>query len=344
MANEQLASILDRSGHPATVAWAHDGVGALGELPDPELAIEAAGQLGNVAALVAVSQPKPLRKAAAAALHKLKSRGVKVQTPVPARSFTLSAEAVHLAPRAFLSVPNELGNHHLVLTATDTTGSCIMELIIAGDTAQDHHGHASRSELRSFWRALETDASMQEVPFTTGLHLGFAAVQGKHAHGWDHLLEKLDGEMISAAKRVVIAVDAIPEVEEAPTTWALPARLVPPKVVAEALDAMAEKASPDVIEEWSKHFATQALDVGRDGFLKAAQVNARVFSVLGRKVSAAKMLALADSISGGIAGAEVQGVIVALNFAVLQESQHRQDEQRKDLDAMMKMIGNQGGE
>ena len=73
--NDALAAILDRSGDPATVAWAHEGKGALAALPDPQLAIAAAGALGNVAALQSVNAPKDLRKAASAALHKLKSRG-----------------------------------------------------------------------------------------------------------------------------------------------------------------------------------------------------------------------------------------------------------------------------
>ncbi|MBM4368385.1 MAG: hypothetical protein FJ102_19380, partial [Deltaproteobacteria bacterium] len=64
MAHPQLASILDRTGHAATVAWAHDGEGNLAALPDADLAVDAAVALGNAAALQAVQAPKNLRKLA----------------------------------------------------------------------------------------------------------------------------------------------------------------------------------------------------------------------------------------------------------------------------------------
>ncbi len=159
MADPRLASILDRSGDPATVAWAHDGEGALVSLADPELAIAAAGELGNITALQSVTEPKSLRKAAAAALHRLKSRGVRVEDKAPANTFTLAREALVITPRAFLSGPNPLGNCHMVLTATDAEGSCIVELIVGGSRVQAEHGHASRKELRGFWNARGADTA-----------------------------------------------------------------------------------------------------------------------------------------------------------------------------------------
>ena len=90
--NPVVAALLDRSGDPASVAWVHDGVGELAALPDPDAALAAAVEVGNTAALQAVAAPKALKKAAAAALHKLRSRGVKVEAAVAPRAFSLGKE------------------------------------------------------------------------------------------------------------------------------------------------------------------------------------------------------------------------------------------------------------
>ena len=345
MPNERLASILDRSGDAPTVAWAHEGVGTLTALPDPELAIEAAAALGNTAALASVQQPKNLRKLAAASLHKLRSKGVRVEVAAVPKSFTLAGEAVTMPPRAFLSVPNELGNHHLILTATDNTGSCIMELIVGGEKLQDHHGHASRSELRSFWKEIQNDGTMKEIPFLVGLHLGLQAVRGQRAHGWEHLIEKLDKGSVPAAERVAIQIDSVPQIAELADvdSWGLPAGLVPGKVVAAALSAMPKDTTGDEGRSWSVQFATEALSAARPAFAAAARKNAQVFSVLGHRVSASKSLEIAEAIDAGAAGGSFPEMIIAVNFAVLREMQHRQVEQRQDLDAMMQALGRQGG-
>src|SRR5687768_5615412 len=100
-------SILDRTGDAATVAWAHEGTGDLAKLPDPHLAIAAAAALGNAKALQSVTTgPKELRKAASAALHRLRSRGVKVETRVESRTAGLGRESVDIPSRAFLSLPD----------------------------------------------------------------------------------------------------------------------------------------------------------------------------------------------------------------------------------------------
>lgn len=221
-----------------------------------------------------------------------------------------------------------------------------MELVIAGEKVKDHHGHASRSELRSFWKELENDRAMKEIPFLTGLHLGLDAIRGQRAHGWDHLVEKLEKGMVAAAERIVIQVDAVPEIEETNPGegWALPADLVPGKVVAAALEAMPQNATGDEGEDWQTHYAGEALEAARPAFAAAARKNARVFSVLGRNISAAKSLALAEAIESGAHGGDFPEMVIAVNFAVLGEMQHQQNEQKKDLDAMMQYVGKQGAE
>src|SRR5262245_17410281 len=96
-----VRAILDRTGDEATVAWAHDGTGDVSKLPDPLLAIAAAAALGNVKALQSVQGPKELRKAAAAALHKLRSTGVKVEEKVAPRAVGLGKEVIDIPARAF---------------------------------------------------------------------------------------------------------------------------------------------------------------------------------------------------------------------------------------------------
>lgn len=347
MSKELLAAILDRSADAASVAWAHQGVGNLAALPNPEVAIEAALSLGNVAALTGVQQPKALRKLAAAALHKLKSKGVKVEAKLPPKSFTLSAESVNIAPRAFLSVPNALGNHHLVLTSTDRTGSCIMEFVIGGDKFEDHHGHASRSELRQFWKELEGDTAMREVPFATGLRLGLDAIGEKRSHGWEHLLEKVDAATLSAAKQNATLDAGVRELEDV-VQWLLPAWLVPAGVVAHALatqpDQMNENGAPSAaFVEWIESTTAAALAEAGPALAAAARVNQRIFEVLGRESSAARMIALANAIDQGLADGTTEEVKQAVLTAISLELQHRQAEQEADVQAMMKMIGSQRG-
>ena len=84
-----LAAVVDRSGDPAMVAWAHDGVGELAGLANVDVAVAAAVALRNVAALQAAAErgPKVTRKAAAAGLHRLRSAGVSIPSaPAEARA------------------------------------------------------------------------------------------------------------------------------------------------------------------------------------------------------------------------------------------------------------------
>lgn len=344
MPDPRLSSILDQSGHAATVAWAHRGEGDVASLPDPELAIAAAAELGNVAALQAVQGAKALRKSAAAALHRLKSKGVKVVDAAPARSFSLTREQLDVPPRAWIGTPSAMGNCHLVLTATDFDGSCIMELIVGGDKVQDQHGHAARNELRRFWKDMDADPSLREVPFALGLKLADSVVTGRSIHGWDHFLSKVSPATLASARLADAARHALPDDGGPAEGWVLPAWLVPGKVVEQTLANMPQ-GDADVAEEgWLEASLTDLLDAtSRERFAAAADQAATIFSAVGKSSSAESARSVASRLRAGEPASAFSELRSALLVATFQEIQHRQEEQRKDLDAMMQRIGRQGG-
>jgi hypothetical protein len=325
MPDPRLVSILDQSGDAATVAWAHQGVGSLVSLADPELAIAAAAELGNVAALQSVTEPKALRKAASAALHRLKSRGVKVADSTQVRSFSLTREQLDVPPRAWLGAPGPMGNHHLVLTATDYDGSCIMEVIVGGDKVQDQHGHAGRNELRRFWKEMETDPTLTEVPFVVGLHLADEAVRGKSVHGWDHFLSKVAPATLASARLVDPMRHALADDGAAPQDWLLPAWLVPGRALDLAIAAIPDGDVDVSNESWLEQGLEVALaDASRLRFAAAADQSARVYALLGRTANAASARSVADRLRAGEPAASFPELRTAVLFAAFQEVQRRQ--------------------
>lgn len=342
MADPRLASILDRTGDAATVAWAHDGQGDVASLADPELAIAAAAELGNVAALQAVSAPKALKKSAAAALHKLKSRGVKVAAAPPPVAFTLGRDVLDVQPRAFLGAPNALGNCHLLLTSTDRESSCIMELIFGGDHLQDSHGHASRGELRKFWREIEADVSVTEIPFLAGLHLGDRLVQGRRIHGWDHFLGKVAPALLAQARLADPLAHARPETGAEAEAFVLPSAVVAPKVVDQLVKDLPGEVNPGD-EGWIDAGVQAALaDGGRERFAAAAERIAMVYRLLGRSASAASADATAARLrNADDACADLGSLRSAVLMAAFGELQHRQQQHDADMEALMQRLGNQ---
>ena len=164
MSDPTVLAIVNRSADVASVAWAHEGVGALASLPNPQAAIAAAAELGNVRALQSVQAPKDLRKAAAAALHKLKSKGMKVEEAPPPRAFTLTKEIVDLPSRAFFGLPDLEGDMELLLTTSDASGNCALGIILgAGRVKEVRHAHLGRGELREVWKQAEGRGDLAEM-------------------------------------------------------------------------------------------------------------------------------------------------------------------------------------
>lgn len=249
----RLASILDRSGDAATVAWAHDGQGALATLADPELAILAAERLGNVSALQSVTAPKDLRKSAAAALHRLRSQGVKVEEKVAPAAFTLTAEKVDLPSRAFLSIPDRDGEVELLLTASDQEGSCVLATIVGGPTLvrEARHAHLGRGELRTLWREVTDRGLHAELPFVAGLHFAERLLAPTGNHDWKHFLDHVPAGTLQSA-RILDPMAKVPEAsasEPATPKWMVPASLLDLKALQTAagslLEAMSSSQYPD---------------------------------------------------------------------------------------------------
>ncbi len=323
------------------MAWAHDGEGALATLADPELAIAAAGELGNIAALQSVTEPKALRKAAAAALHRLKSRGVRVEDKAPANTFTLAREALVVTPRAFLSAPNPLGNCHMVLTATDAEGSCIVELIVGGARVQDEHGHASRKELRGFWKQMEDDAMMTEVPFIAGLHLADRVVSGKAIHGWSHFISKVPPATLVSARLADPLRYARPDEGTEVAAWVLPGWTVNAKLVDTMVNAMPHQDT-GATEAWIDEGLTQALaGPSREAFAAAADFTALVFALLGEGASAADARSVAARLRAGEDASGFPQLRSAVLVAVMEEVNHRRSEKQRDIEAIMQRLGQQ---
>lgn len=344
MADPRLASILDRSGDPATVAWAHDGEGALTSLSEPELAIAAAGELGNVSALQSVSEPKVLRKAAAAALHRIKSRGVRVEEKAATNTFTLSREVLEVTPRAFMAAPNPLGNCHMVLTASDQEGSCIVELIVGGEKVQSEHGHASRKDLRGFWKQMEDDPMMAEVPFIAALHLADRVASGRSIHGWSHFMNKVAPATLVSARLADPLRYARPDDGSPAAGWILPGWSVNAKLV-DTMVKTTPNQDPEATEAWLSGGVAQVLEgAAREEFAMAADFAALVFGVLGEGASAADARSVATRLRAGEAAEAFPQLRSALLVAVMEELNHRRAEKQREIDAIMQRLGTQARE
>lgn len=268
MADPRLSTILDRSGDPATVAWAHEGAGVLSRLPDPKLAIEAAVALKNVNALaVAAEQPLPkeLRKAAGAGLHRLKSQGIK-PAAVAARSVVLGSEVVEGFFGAYLSLPDSSGEFEALLGAAEGAGASWTTVRFGGVDGLERlgHDHTSRSELRRIFREVDGRSDSVKVPFVLGLHLAARVAYGEE---WDHFLAHLPAELRAEAGRLSPLVGAPPARAEDPGLTAdaqlFPAEMVDFAVV-EAIAA--ERQAPEAPAISADVLQAAQARVAREGF------------------------------------------------------------------------------
>lgn len=330
--NPALASILDRSGHADTVAWAHEGRGNLAALPDPMLAIAAAAELGNTAALQSVTAPKDLRKAASAALHKLRSRGVKIEAAVAPRAFTLGRAEVAVPSRAFLSLPDLEGDLELLLTCTDGEGTCVLGVIIAGDgtVREARHAHMGRGELRDLWKQAEGRADLQELTFTAGLHFADLWLGG-HDHNYKHFLEHVPGHVLAVARALEPLTTARAPIDEEDTgldAWLAPASLLDEAAIASGTARTSDTlASPegagsdavsDAIEAIVRETASAAVtDANREKLVQAAELAAIAYRFHGRVRAAERLMQAASALQGGAVGADIAPVVNTTRLALL---------------------------
>jgi hypothetical protein len=197
-------------GSPA-LSWLREGGVALDalDLQTAHAAIEAASRLGLGDRLVQAregARDKVVRKAAGAALHRMRAAGVVVEEERSGSTWSMVAEEVELpAPTALLGYPEADGYFPYVLLTWGREGACVSAgLAGAGQGFRgDEHGHLSRSGARRMLDEVRRDHALIEVPFHAGLHLVESAMDqggGRRPHGWDHMMEKLDQAQKDAAR------------------------------------------------------------------------------------------------------------------------------------------------
>ncbi len=338
MSDPTVSAIVDRSADPASVAWAHDGVGNVAALPDPLAAITAAGLLGNAKALQAVAAPKELRKAASAALHKLKSKGIKIEEVAAPRAFTLAKEGFDLAPRAFLSLPDLQGDIELLVTTSDPTGNCALGMLLgAGGVKEMRHAHLGRGDLRDVWKQAQGRAEIAEIPFAVGLHYAerYATTSADHKHDWTHFLEHISAATLAGARALdpmTRVPEAVEEGEDPNPRWLAPLGALDESAlqagIADVVALMGNPGDDDsrdaALEAIYARTADTALADGDPAALaRAAELAAAAVAFHGRPRGAAMLSAQVDAILAGAAGSAVEGVAMGVRLLLLSQAQQQ---------------------
>lgn len=200
--NPEVTAIVNRSGAPSVVAWAHEGKGELAGLPNTEVAVAAAVALRNVAALQAAadSGPKAVRKVAAAGLHKLRSAGVAVPAPVvEPRAFTLEKEHLDVILRGFVGVPDDNGDLEVMLAVANEQGSAVMGVVLGGrsGTRDTQISFVDRAGVREVLKAT-VRYRRAEVPFAAALH--YAERFGQGHVDWRHFVNLVPEGLLASAR------------------------------------------------------------------------------------------------------------------------------------------------
>lgn len=334
---QALQAILDRTGDAATVAWAHDGQGDVSRLADPALAIVAAERLGNVAALQAVSAPKDLRKAASAALHRIKSRGVKFEEKVAPRAVVLGKEKSDLASRAFLSLPDREGDLELLLTASDDSGNCVLGMILGPDGAvrEVNHAHVNRSELRDLWKRAEGRPDHAELPFTSGLHYAEKWLGATH-HDWKHFCDHVASGTLQSA-RLLDPLQRAPAAEDTDAEggdWNLPARLLDEGAMGVGVQKLvgvlsspieeAPEAKNARLDDIVRDVADAALTARtRPQIARSAELTALALRFHKKGGAADRVADVARQVEAGVPGRDIDAVLHAVRLALVIEATGR---------------------
>ncbi len=328
-----VTAIVDRTADPASIAWAHEGTGALANLPDALAAIEAAGQIGNVVVLQTVNAPKDLKKAAALALHKARSRGLKIVAPANPVAFSLGREVIEVPSRAFLSLPDMEGEQELTITCTDTEGTCALGIIVSatGELREARHAHLNRAGLRDFWKQAEGRRDLAEVPFTAALAVALGVPGLVRDHAWMHFLEHVPAETLAQARALDLATAAagLPGHETdggaSAEGWLPPASLFGGDMLAATFRAITEKMTSgeeegtDADTELAAALDAAFTDEVRERFVAAARRAALAWRWHGRPEGAARLETLADNAASG-PGSSFPALVTAFRLAVGREA------------------------
>ncbi len=215
--------------HPAS-GWLQSGEG-LDELSliDALSAIEAArrSEAGErLAAARRTASSKRIRKAAGAALHRLKSSGVKVAATTSRQWVPRAGLDDVPPPRALLGLPDPSGGFPFVCIAFSREDGCACAgLASAGQGHSDaDHAHVTRSTARGILDGARRDQHLLDVPFHVALHFvqsAFAQGGRGHPHGWDHMIASVPEGVLTSARLLdplagqpaVLSEDALHDIE-----------------------------------------------------------------------------------------------------------------------------------
>jgi len=199
----------DRSN--ASVVWLIDGGDGLAEmdLDAALIAVEVARRTGQAARLMAAKKAsnKKVRKAAAKALHSLKSSGVDIPTEERQGSgWSLGTEQREIpSPVGLLGLPQGDGYFPFILLSHGDGGACVTAGVAgSGQGFQDSdHAHVGRSKAREIVANARKDHNLVEVPFHVALHFcerAFTEGGSKRPHGWDHMLSSVPEGIQNSAR------------------------------------------------------------------------------------------------------------------------------------------------
>ncbi|HJN78369.1 MAG TPA: hypothetical protein QGF58_30935 [Myxococcota bacterium] len=200
---------IDKAGVARLVEGGQTAVTAAIEAGDVALALEAAVQLELVGLLQGL-EGGPHRKLARKALHRLKSKGVAVETPTRTRTaFTLGSDAARVPPTSFVGPPSPEGYSEFFLAYTDEDGTCLLMGHFGGQEGLRglSHGHLSRGQLRSLKKDLAANGpGLVELPFSEAVgHMLPAlevakALTGRYPHEWDHFATHIPEGVMNSAR------------------------------------------------------------------------------------------------------------------------------------------------
>lgn len=332
--NPEVAAIVNRSGDPATVAWAHEGQGELAGLPNVEVAVSAAVALRNAAVLQAASErgPKVIRKAAAAGLHKLRSAGVAIPTaPIEARAFTLEKEQVDVMMRAYVGVPDDNGDLEVMLTLANEQGSGVVGVVLGGRTGcrDVQISFVNRSGVREVWKAAEK-YRRAEVPFVAALH--YVDRYASHHEDWRHFAKLLPDGLIASARLldpVGRRLEGQPAEPVNLVRWMPNPDLLEDKPLSQALRPLIETVgSPLYPDDASRRAAMDALmneaadaaltDSARLGLVKYLELTREFLWLAGWDRHHAMFGEILAEVGSGAKGSEIGSVVACVRLHLAQ--------------------------